>query len=71
MKPYEPIVCYSIGAMTSEGMLSDNPTAGIHETTVARTIDASGSNPACWQGGDLIIQVRKDNEGVCDRQADD
>ena len=53
-----PVVCFSIGAMNSEGMLSDNPSAGIHETNVARTIDANGSNPAGWQGGDVVIQMK-------------
>ena len=48
-------VCFSIGSMNSEGMLSPNPTAGIHETTVARTIDANGSNPAGYQGGDVVV----------------
>lgn len=48
-------VCYSVGSMNSEGMLSDNPSAGIHETEVARTIDANGSNPACYQGGNLVV----------------
>ena len=48
-------VCYSIGAMNSEGMLSRNPEAGYHETEVARTIDATGSNPAGYQGGDVVL----------------
>lgn len=50
-----PVVCYSIGSMNSKGMLSSNPRAGIHQTDVARTIDTNGSNPAGYQGGDLII----------------
>lgn len=50
-----PVVCYSIGSMNSKGMLSSNPRAGIHRTDVSRTIDANGSNPAGYQGGDLII----------------
>ena len=49
-----PVVCFSIGAMNSEGMLSSNPHAGIHQTDVARTIDANGSNPAGYQGGDVV-----------------
>lgn len=50
------VVCFSIGSMNSKGMLSNNPNAGIHETDVARTIDANGSNPAGYQGGDVIVQ---------------
>ena len=53
---------FSIGSMNSEGMLSDNPKSGIHETTVARTIDANGSNPAGYQGGDLIV-IKKNGGG--------
>lgn len=45
------VVCYSVGSMNSYGMLSKNPGTGIHETTVARTIDANGSNPTGYQGG--------------------
>ena len=48
-------VCYSIGAMNSEGMLSDNPKSGYHETDVARTLDTNGSNPAGYQGRDVVI----------------
>ena len=51
-------VCYSIGAFNSEGMLSSNPKAGIHETDVMRTLDSNGcGNPACYQGGVLIIEI--------------
>lgn len=44
-------ICYSIGAYNSDGMKSANPHAGIYETQTARTIDVSGANPACYQGG--------------------
>ena len=47
--------CYSIGAMNSEGMLSDNPKAGIHLTDVSRTVSTNGGNPGSWQGGDVIV----------------
>lgn len=47
--------CFSIGAMNSEGMLSDNPKAGIHLTDVARTVSTNGGNPGSWQGGDVIV----------------
>ena len=53
---------FSIGSMNSEGMLSENPNSGIHETTVARTIDANGSNPAGYQGGDLVV-IKKSSDG--------
>lgn len=41
--------------MNSEGMLSDNPKAGIHLTDVARTVSTNGGNPGNWQGGDVIV----------------
>lgn len=50
----QPIVAYSIGSYNSEGMKSPNPVAGIQETDIARTVDASGGNPTCNQGGILI-----------------
>lgn len=42
---------YSVPSMNSEGMLSNNPQAGFHISDVARTVDPSGLNPACYQGG--------------------
>lgn len=53
---------FSIGSMNSEGMLSDNPKSGIHETTVARTVCASGSNPTGWQDGDIVV-IKKSSDG--------
>lgn len=52
-------VCYSIGAFNSKGWLSDNPKAGFHVTDVARTIDGVPS-PACYQGGDVVIEIHTD-----------
>jgi len=49
-------VCYSIGSNNSEGMKSDNPTAGIHEADTARSLDSSGGNPACYQGGICVLE---------------
>ena len=48
--------CYSIGAAFSEGMLSDNPRAGIYEADSSRTIDQSGGNPSCNQGGIAVVE---------------
>ena len=57
-------VCYSIGSNNSEGMKSSNPEAGIHEADIARTIDYTGGNPACNQGGVMIV----DDKSVYDSQ---
>ena len=48
--------CYSIGAAFSEGMLSDNPQSGIYEADSSRTIDQSGGNPSCNQGGIAVVE---------------
>ena len=48
--------CYSIGAAFSEGMLSDNPHSGIYEADSSRTIDQSGGNPSCNQGGIAVVE---------------
>ena len=48
--------CYSIGAAYSAGMLSDNPCAGIYEADSSRTLDQSGGNPSCNQGGIAVVE---------------
>ena len=47
-------VAFGIGSMDSEGMKSDNPLVGFYEAQTARTIDRSGGNPTCNQGGIAI-----------------
>jgi len=47
---------YSIGSYNSEGMKSSNPEAGIYEAETARTLDNNGANPACYQGGIVVIE---------------
>ena len=50
------VQAYSIGAYTSEGMKSENPHSGIHVADQARTLDASGNDPSCWQGGICVLE---------------
>ena len=45
------VQAYGIGSYQSKAMLSDNPHAGIYEASTSRTIDQSGGNPGCNQGG--------------------
>lgn len=47
---------FGIGAAYSAGMLSDNPKAGIYEADSSRTIDQSGGNPSCNQGGIAVVE---------------
>ncbi|MCD8299699.1 MAG: DNA cytosine methyltransferase, partial [Clostridiales bacterium] len=47
---------YGISSFKSNGMLSDNPHAGIYEADTSRTLDAGGGSPACNQGGIAVVE---------------
>ena len=47
---------YGISSYESKGMLSDNPKVGIYCTDTSRTLDKSGGNPACNQGGVAVVE---------------
>ncbi|NBK20053.1 DNA cytosine methyltransferase [Anaerotruncus sp. 1XD42-93] len=47
---------YVIGAYHSGGMLSDNPKSGFYEADTSRTLDLSGGNPCCNQGGVAVVE---------------
>ena len=51
----QPIVAYNISAYNSNSMLSDNPNSGIQVVDTVRTPDNNGGNPACNQGGVMIV----------------
>jgi len=51
----QPIVAYNISAYNSNSMLSDNPNSGIQVVDTVRTLDNNGGNPACNQGGVMIV----------------
>ena len=50
---------FGICSDNSNSMKSSNPHSGIYEAETARTIDASGGNPACNQGGMLVVESAK------------
>ena len=50
--------CYGISSYESNSMKSQNPSSGIYEADKARTLDTSGGNPACNQGGIAIIETK-------------
>ena len=50
--------CYGISSYESNGMKSQNPSSGIYEADKARTLDTSGGNPACNQGGIAVIEAK-------------
>lgn len=50
-----PVTCYGISAYNSNCMKSSNPHSGIYEAKTSRTLDLNGGNPACNQGGMIVI----------------
>ena len=56
--------CYGISPYASNAMLSSNPHSGIYEAKTSRTLDLNGGNPACNQGGVIILQKRFSNVNV-------
>ena len=60
----QPMVClndqqqavvYGISSYDSNAMKSDNPNSGIYEAETSRTLDLNGGNPACNQGGMVVV----------------
>ena len=51
----EEQTAFGISSFESHAMLSDNPHAGIYEAKTSRTLDVSGGNPSCNQGGICIV----------------
>ena len=47
---------YGICAKHSNSMLSENPNSGFYEAETSRTLDTSGTNPSCNQGGMVVIE---------------
>lgn len=49
-------VVYGMSSYDSNAMKSDNPNSGIYKADTARTLDLNGGNPACNQGGMMVVQ---------------
>lgn len=49
-------VCYGICSYDSNSMKSPNPNAGIYKAETSRTLDNNGGNPACNQGGMIVLE---------------
>lgn len=47
---------YGISPFESNAMKSKNPDSGIYEADTSRTLDISGGNPACNQGGMMVVE---------------
>lgn len=56
---------YRIGAYESNAMRSTNPLSGIYQTDISATLDTSGGNPACDQGGIAIVEESIKSNGFC------
>lgn len=52
----ERTVVYGISAYESNSMKSGNPHSGIYEADTIRTLDNNGGNPACNQGGMVVLE---------------
>ena len=48
---------FGICADQSHSMLSENPESGFYEADSSRTIDTSGMNPSCNQGGIAVVDM--------------
>lgn len=48
-------VVYGMSSFGSNAMLSGNPNSGIYQADTARTLDNNGANPACNQGGMMVL----------------
>ena len=49
--------CYAICSDASNSMKSSNPHSGIYKAETSRTLDLNGGNPACNQGGVMVLEI--------------
>ena len=49
-------VAFGISSAASNGMKSDNPKVGFYEAETSKTLDISGGNPSCNQGGVCVCE---------------
>lgn len=52
----EQPVAFGISSAASNGMKSDNPKVGFYEAETSKTLDISGGNPSCNQGGVCVCE---------------
>lgn len=52
------LMSYGICSKDSNAMKSSNPHSGIYEAGTSRTLDQSGGNPSCNQGGIAVVAVQ-------------
>ena len=49
--------CYGVCSKASHSMMSDNPHSGFYEAETSRTLDRSGGDPTCNQGGICVVEL--------------
>lgn len=57
------IVPFGLCSYESNAMKSSNPYSGCYKAKASKTLDVSGLNPTCRQGGVLIVEIYKQQEG--------
>ena len=50
------VKAYGICSKASHSMMSDNPHSGFYEANTSRTLDRSGGDPTCNQGGICVVE---------------
>lgn len=63
-------VAYAFDSLASNSMKSSNPISGCNEVSISKTIDTSGLNPTCNQGGNAVLHkmaVRRLTPLECER----
>ena len=48
--------CYGVCSKASHSMMSDNPHSGFYEAETSRTLNRSGGDPTCNQGGICVVE---------------
>ena len=48
--------CYGVCSKASHSMMSDNPHSGFYKAETSRTLDRSGGDPTCNQGGICVVE---------------
>ena len=64
---------YGISSYDSNAMKSPNPHSGIYEADTTRTLDNNGGNPACNQGGMVVLEgngARESHKGDGYKESD-
>ena len=64
-------VCYGMSSYDSNAMKSPNPNSGIYQADTARTLDLNGGNPACNQGGMMVVQPNEELSNADKEQVED